>query len=325
MAKGQRKVGSDKSSIVSALPLACSDEVAAVEFFESQRWGETGPCCPHCGDTDVYQMKDRKTGERNKRFLWRCKGCQKQYTVRVGTVYEDSAIPLRHWCYAFWKACSSKKGVSALQIKRETGLTYKSALFLMHRIRWAMAEENPPKLSGIIEGDETYVGGKPRYAGQHKRGAGSGHAPVVALVERGGRVRSWHMPNVRAVNLAEAVREIVDPERSRLITDEKQWWRRPGREFAFGHETVNHRNREFSCGDVTSNTIEGVFSLLKRGIYGTFHNVSKHHLHRYLSEFDFRYNHRKIDDAERTVVAIRQADGKRLFYKTPLDDSVTAG
>jgi transposase-like protein len=132
MAKGQRKVASDKSPIVAALPHACQDETAAVEFLEAQRWAETGPCCPRCGDTVVYQMKDRITGERNKRFLWRCKGCQKQYTVRVGTVYEDSAIPLKHWCYAFWAACSSKKGVSALQIKRQTGLTYKSALFLMH-------------------------------------------------------------------------------------------------------------------------------------------------------------------------------------------------
>jgi len=133
------------------------------------------------------------------------------------------------------------------------------------------------------------------------------------------------MPNVRAVNLAEAVREIVNPESSRLITDEKQWWRRPGCEFALGHDTVNHRSREFARGDVTSNTIEGVFSLLKRGIYGTFHNVSKYHLHRYLSEFDFRYNNRKIDDGARTVLAIRQEDGKRLLYKTPLNNGVTAG
>ena len=263
-------------------------------------------------------MTDRKTDERSKRFLWLCKGCKRQYTVRVGTVYEDSRIPLRHWCYAFWKACSSKKGVSALQIKRETGLTYKSALFLMHRIRWAMAEENPAKLTGTIEGDETYVGGKARYRGGHKGGVGSGHAPVVALVERGGRVRSWHMANVNAVNLTEAVRELVDPENSRLLTDEKQWWRRPGREFAFGHDTVNHRSHEFARGDVSSNTIEGVFSLLKRGIYGTFHNVSKHHLHRYLSEFDFRYNNRKIDDGERTAIAIRSAEGKWLRYKEPV-------
>jgi transposase-like protein len=162
MAKGQRRVASDKSGIVAALPRACADEQAAVDFLEEQRWSETGPCCPRCGDTDVYKMTDRKTGERSRRFLWLCKGCKRQYTVRTGTVYEDSRIPLKHWCYAFWKACSSKKGVSALQIKRETGLTYKSALFLMHRIRWAMAEENPPKLTGTIEGNET-VNDRPKF------------------------------------------------------------------------------------------------------------------------------------------------------------------
>lgn len=322
MARGQRKVGSDRSEIIAQLPRACQDETAAVEFLEEQRWSETGMCCPRCGDTNVYQMKDRKSGERSKRFLWRCNGCKQQYTVRTGTVYEDSRIPLRHWCYAFWKACSSKKGVSALQIKRETGLTYKSALFLMHRIRWAMADENPPTLRGTIEADETYVGGKPRYLGHHKRGAGSGHAPVVALVERGGRVRSWHMANVNAVNLADAVKDMVDPDNSRLVTDEKAWWNLPGRSFGLGHNKVNHRNKEWARGDVTTNTIEGVFSLLKRGIYGTFHNVSKHHLHRYLAEFDFRYNNRKIDDGERTALAIRSADGKRLLYKEPISKAI---
>jgi hypothetical protein len=180
-----------------------------------------------------------------------------------------------------------------------------------------MADENPPKLSGVIEADETYVGGRPRYVGQHKRGAGSGHAPVVALVERGGKVRSWHQANVTAAKLVDAVREMVEPDVSRLVTDEKQWWIKPGREFAGGHDQVNHRLKEWARGDVTTNTIEGVFSLLKRGIYGTFHNVSKHHLHRYLAEFDFRYNNRFIDDGARTVLAIQKADGKRLFFKEP--------
>jgi transposase-like protein len=324
MAKRQGKVASNKSALVAAIPRACADESAAVEFMETYRWKQTGPCCPHCGDTNVYQMKDRKTGERNKRFLWLCKGCKRQYTVRVGTVFEDSRIPLRHWCFAFWAASVSKKGVSALQIKRQTGLTYKSALFLMHRIRWAMADENPTKLSGTIEADETYVGGKPRYLGQHKRGAGSGHAAVVALVERGGRVRSMHMQRVTGANLAKAIRENVSPKDSRLITDERQWYNRVGREFAGGHEAVNHRNKEWARGDVTTNTIEGVFSLLKRGIYGTFHSVSKKHLHRYLAEFDFRYNNRRIDDGARTALVIRQAEGKRLRYKQPINPSTTA-
>jgi transposase-like protein len=175
----------------------------------------------------------RKTGERNKRFLWLCKGCKRQYTVRVGTVFEDSRISLRHWCFAFWAASVSKKGVSALQIKGQTGLSYKSALFLMHRIRFAMAEDltSAPKLQGTIEADETYVGGKPRYLGQHKRGAGSGNAVVVALVERGGRVRSMRMQRVTGASLAKAIRENVNPEDSRLNTDERHGgWQRRARE-----------------------------------------------------------------------------------------------
>src|SRR3989475_11676721 len=157
----QHSAGGDKSEIVAAIPAACSDERTAVEFMERQRWGDS-PACPRCGDTDVYQVTDRQTGERSTRFLWDCRGCRRQFTVRIGTILEDSRVPLRHWCYAFWAACASKKGVSALQIKRQTGLSYKSALFLMHRIRWAMAEIPTRPLTGIVEADETYVGGKPR-------------------------------------------------------------------------------------------------------------------------------------------------------------------
>jgi len=167
------KVGQNKSEVVHELPAACADEAAAVEFMEKRRWGDA-PSCPRCEDSDVNQMRDRKTGDRNGRFLWRCRGCDRQYTVRIGTLFEDSRIPLRHWCYGFWAACSSKKGVSAKQIQRQTGLSYKSALFMMHRIRWAMAPCDVEKLSGTVETDETYVGGKPRSKGPHiKRGRGT--------------------------------------------------------------------------------------------------------------------------------------------------------
>jgi len=127
-----------KSSIIAEIPLACSDELAAVEFFEKQRWG-ANPCCVHCGSVNVYKMVDAKTGERNRRYLWRCRDCKQQSTVRLGTVYEESRLPMRHWAYAFWRACTSKKGVSALEIKRHCQISYKSALFLMNRIRFAMA------------------------------------------------------------------------------------------------------------------------------------------------------------------------------------------
>jgi len=145
------------SEVVEQIPLACSDEITAVEFFENQRRGEN-PCCVRCGSVDVYKMKDSKTGERNKRFLWRCRDCNQQYTVRIGTVYEETRLELRHWCYAFWRASTSKKGVSALEIKRHCQINYRSALFLMSRIRFAMAPDvQEPKLTGTVECDETYV------------------------------------------------------------------------------------------------------------------------------------------------------------------------
>lgn len=319
----------DKSALVATLPRACSDERNAVEFMERQRWGDT-PACPRCGDTDVYQMRGRN-GERNARFLWDCRGCRRQFTVRIGTVFEDSRIPVRHWCYAFWAACASKKGVSALQIKRQTGLSYKSALFLMHRIRYAMAETPDGPLSGIVEVDETYVGGKPR-AKELKAISAEGwrsfkkgrradflqrKVPVVALVERGGRARVIAPTHVSGANL----RQIIEANVARsahLMTDELNPYRKIGRAFA-RHDTVTHSRHEYVRGRVSTNTVEGFFSLLKRGLIGTFHHVSRKHLHRYLSEFEFRYNTRKLDDGERTVRAIRAAEGKRLMvgYRQP--------
>src|SRR5229473_1283838 len=162
-----------KSEVVEAIPLACSDETAAVEFLEKQRWGNT-PACMKCGSIEVYKMTNAKTGGRNARFLWRCKDCKEQYTVRIGTIYEESRIELRHWGYAFWRASTSKKGVSALEIKRHCKISYKSALFLMNRIRFAMTRDpDTPKLIGTVECDETYVGGRPRYRGISKRGHGT--------------------------------------------------------------------------------------------------------------------------------------------------------
>lgn len=305
-----------KSEIVARIPLACSDELAAVEFLEEQRWGNC-PGCVHCGSTDVYKMVDAKTGQRNARFLWRCRDCKKQFTVRIGTVYEESRLPLRHWCYAFWAACSSKKGVSALQIMRQCQISYKSALFLMHRIRFAMAPDHAtaPKLSGIIEADETYVGGRPRpQQGLVKRKWQSNKTPVFAVVERGGDVRVRVMPTVNAGNVREALRECATCD-ARLMTDENRVYRPIGQAFA-SHETVNHSVDEYARGDVTTNTVEGFFSILKRGINGVYHAVSKEHLHRYLAEFEFRYNARKLNDGQRTALAIQKAEGKRLAYRT---------
>lgn len=326
MAEGQRKVAQAKSEIVAELPTVCGDERMAVEFMEQKRWGDT-PACPRCGDTDVYQMRDAETGERNRRWLWRCRGCKQQFTVRVGTIMEDSPIPLRHWCYAFWAACASKKGVSAKQIQRMTGVTYKSALFMMHRIRWAMAPANEAggMLSGDVEVDETYIGGKPRrlpFGSEPRRnargkrliGRGTDKQPVAGLLQRGGRVKTFAIPTVTAKNLKRVIRESVDPS-SRILTDEFLAYRGIGAEFAGGHETVRHSIREYVRGDVHTNTIECYWALLKRGLTGTFHSVSRTHLHRYLAEFDFRFNNRKIEDGERVKRAIQAADGRRLTYK----------
>ena len=275
MAKGQGKVASNKSAIVAALPRACQDETAAVELFESMRWG-VEPRCAHCDSHEVYQMRDRATGERNKRFLWRCRSCNKQYAIRVNSVYEDSPIPMRHWAYGFWAASAGKKGVSSLQIKRQTGLSYKSALFMMHRIRFAMAQDyaTEPKLTGIVEADEAYVGGKPRYR-QPRTGPRTGpdkKTPVVALVERGGNIRSFVTANVTAANVGRILTENVSRD-SHLMTDSAAIYTTVfiARPFA-KHGMTDHSKREYAKPDGThSNTVESAFSLLKRGIMGTFH------------------------------------------------------
>ncbi len=309
------KPGQTNNEVLQEIPLACIDETAAVEFMEKQRW-DNMPACPRCGCIEVRKMKGNN-GKRNKRFLWRCHGCKKQFSVRIGTVFEDSRIPLRIWCFAFWRACASKKGTSALQISRECSITYKSALFLMHRVRYAMAEPNmQEKLNGTIEADETYVGGKPRFKGMSKRGRGTKKSPVLALVKRNSNVRTKVIPNVTGKTLAKEIYKNVDL-RSRLMTDQLQKYRKIGKKFPGGHFTVNHHLYEYVRGDIHTNTAESFFALLKRGMYGTFHAVSKRHLHRYVSEFQFRWNTRKIDDGKRVVAAIKGSEGKRLRYYQP--------
>jgi transposase-like protein len=300
-----------------ALPLACSNERAAVEFMEFQRWGDS-PCCPRCGGLNVYQMQDSKMGGRQKNYRWFCRDCKQaelppQYTVRTGTVFEDSRIELRHWCFGFWRASTSKKGVSALEIHRQTGLSYKSSLFMLHRIRFAMAPVDSNPLTGIVEVDETYIGGKPRNPGE-ERAKWSSKVPVMAMIERGGRVRPKVIADVTAKTLQFAIRENVD-RRARIMTDEHPSYSGIGHFYKAGHETVNHSNREYARGDVSTNTVEGSFSVLKRGLNGIYHSVSKEHLHRYLAEYEFRHNNRFLEDGPRTAAAIKASEGKRLKYQ----------
>ena len=321
MKVNQTKVELAKSETVAEIPLACCDENAAVEFLEKRLWNGT-PVCHHCQSTRVYAMQDSKTGQRNKRFLWRCNECKGQFTVRLGTVFEESRIPLRHWCYAFWRASTSKKGVAALEIKRHCQISYKSALFLMHRIRFAM-EQNPTdggKMTGTVEVDETYVGGKAKNMHRDKIEAsgigtgGLGKECVLGIVQRNGGIQRRVITDVSAETLKGAIREIVD-NKARVITDEHRSYRGLGKEFAGGHQIVRHSAGEYGRGDIYTNTAESSFALIKRGLMGVYHAVSKKHLPRYLAEFDFRWNHRKLNDGERTDKIIQSAVGKRLMFR----------
>src|SRR5208282_364212 len=307
-----QNISTKNDEVIAAIPSACADEKAAVEFMEAQRWGKHA-CCPRCGDLNVYQMKDLKTGERQANFRWRCHGCKEQFTVRIGTVFEDSRIPLRHWCFGFWRSSTSKKGVSALEIHRQTGLSYKSALFMLHRIRLAMDEQDIEPLKGDVEVDELYIGGKPRYVGQGKRGRGAIKTPVVGVLQRGGKIRPQVLANVNGANIKDFLRKNVDKS-ARLLTDESNIYVEIGKEFEGAHKTVCHSRGEYVRGDVHTNSIEGFFGMLRRGLDGIYHSVSKKHLHRYLSEFEFRHTHRMLADGERTVMAIRSANNKRLTY-----------
>lgn len=307
----------EQSEVVEEMPAICADETLAVEFFERQIWQGT-PKCAHCQSVSVYQMKDAKTGGRNKAYLWRCHDCKKQFTIRIGTVFEESRIPLHHWAYAIWRASSSKKGVAALEIQRHCQISYPSALFLMHRIRLAMTPKSgaSPKLAGIVEVDETYVGGKPRPGtGYHKRGRGTDKVPVFGMVERGGNIKRRVVTDVSGKTLKAAIRECVD-KKAGIMSDEWPSYRGIGKEFAGGHQFVNHGKKQYVRGDVCTNTAESSFAILKRGIMGIYHAVSKKHLPRYINEFDFRWNTRKICDGDRLTATVQGTVGKRLDYRT---------
>jgi transposase-like protein len=287
-----------------------TDPVAAAEYLESMRWPD-GVVCAKCGESErePYLLKGKSLKGRR---VWKCRACRKQFTVQVGTIFESSHVPLNKWLAAFYLLCSSKKGMSAHQLHRSIGVTYKTAWFMFHRIREAMKEPAfAGKLGGVVEADETYIGGKRSNA---KRGRGvADKKAVLALVERNGKARSFHVANVSGPTLGGAIREHVDPS-ARLMTDEWKSYKKVGKELA-DHQTVAHSYGEYVRGDAYTNTVEGYFSILKRGVDGIYHHISKAHLHRYLSEFDFRYNRRDVSDSARTVVALEGAEGRRLTYR----------
>jgi len=301
-----------------SIPTRFTNEAAARKHLETLQWPD-GPICPHCG---VVNDACRINGGR--KGLWFCNACREQFTVTVGTVFERSKIPLNTWLYANHLLCSSKKGISSHQLSRMLGVTYKTAWFMSHRIREAMA---PVKGSGpkggegkIVEADETFMGGKEKnkHVGKRdpKKIGGRGKQIAFALVERGGSVRSFHVPSVGAKTLRPILVQQIS-RASTLMTDDAGQYRHMGEEFE-RHETVNHGADEYVRGDAHTNTVEGYFSVLKRGLIGTYHHFSPQHTKRYLGEFDFRYNERMalgVNDDLRADRALIGARGKRLTYR----------
>jgi transposase-like protein len=308
-----------KLSDMAAIDVGRLTEDEARTILENIRWPK-GIGCPHCGSKKIHKIQAKSDKVRDG--VIQCNDCKKQFTVTVGTIMHRSHITLRQWVQAFYSMCSHKKGVSALQLQRNLGLhTYRAAWFLAHRIRAAMGEKPSfRKLKGIVECDETYIGGKPRmsrkekHIDHRKRGRGTRKAAVMVLVERNGEAKSKPIIRLDAKHLQSAIRENVS-RKSTIMTDEWLGYSGVGRDFNGGHKTVMHSMGQYVNGDITTNTAESYFALLKRGVHGTFHHVSKHHLKRYCKEFEFRWNHRKVNDGTRAEAAIMGADGIRLTYK----------
>jgi transposase-like protein len=288
-----------------------TDDDKAREHLEATRWPH-GPHCPHCGEAEEITKLE---GKRHRPGLYQCNGCRQQFTVTVGTVFESSKIPLHKWLLATYLMSASKKGMSAHQLHRMLGITYKSAWFMSHRIREAMREKHAGSLGGsnkVVEADETFVGGKAK--NRKSTAPIPSKEPIVSLVERDGMVRSFHIPDVTAKTLRPVLKAQIDGK-SYLMTDESGTYKTIGREFA-GHGAVNHSIEEYVRGGFWhTNTVENYFSLLKRGIFGVYHHVSQEHLKRYVGEFDFRYNSRDVSDATRANRALRGIEGKRLTYR----------
>ena len=303
------------------LKLARLSEEEARNLLEEIRW-PGGAVCPHCQGTEVTKLQGKST----RPGLYKCKTkeCRKQFTVTVGTVFEDSHIPLGTWVAAYHIMCSSKKGISALQLKRQLGIAYKSAWHMAHRIRYTMGQEPVAgMLKGVVEVDETFIGGKLKNMHAKKRAEvkkrGDNKIAVVALVERKGGVRTKVVPNVRANTLKEALIEQVQTS-AHIMSDEWPGYIK-GAEEHREHSTVNHFRGQYVKHQgkgypvAYTNTVESFFSLLKRGINGSFHHVSKQHLQRYCDEFAFRWQNRKLSDGERTIVALKLAPMGRLVYR----------
>ena len=313
-----------------------TDENAARLFLEKMRWPD-GPVCPHCGElNNAYRIQakaESKCGAR--KGLWKCAGCKEQFTVTVKTIFEDSHVPLNKWLLAIHLLCASKKGMSAHQLYRMMGTfygkkgSYKTAWFMFHRLRFAMTQ-HPfiDKLKGVVEIDETYVGPREKMVYGRPTPERSRKVPVVALMERnedGGRVRSFPMQRVTLENIRPLMREHVEIGTT-VQTDESVVYHFMRDDFP-KHDVVTHKKKEYSRREegrlITTNTVEGYFGLIKRGVYGTYHHVGRGYMQQYLNEFDFRYNNRRLTDAQRVELASKATEAKRLKMKEPKSASAS--
>jgi transposase-like protein len=301
-----------------------TDEDKARAYFEEIRWPNGVVCC-HCGNANSARIYPIAANPKKKvrAGLYECQDCHGQFTVRTGGVMESSHVPLTKWGLAYRFMASSKKGMSAHQLHRSIGVTYKTAWFMWHRIREAMREDVLPPMGGegkVVEADEAYIGpGRDIFIngkGWQKGRGPAGKRTIVTLVERGGISRSIHADKLDGATIAQILADNVS-RKSRLHTDESHLYKKSGADFA-AHESVNHSAKEYARDDVTTNTVEGFFSIFKRGMTGVYQHCGEQHLQRYLDEFDFRYSNRAalgVDDAERTRRAIKGGDGKRLTYR----------
>jgi transposase-like protein len=302
------------------------DSEKARTFLEKMRW-PNGPVCPHCNCTTAYKLTAKANSKSPVRpGVYKCRDCEQQFTVTVNTIFEDSHVPLNKWLLAIHLLCASKKGMSAHQLHRMLGVTYKTAWFMAHRIRFMMSQPSfQSKLSGTVEADETYVGGKNKNMGRSRRL--DNKQKVFSVVQRDGDVRSFHVERVTAENLKGILKKQVK-ETAIVMTDNFAAYDRLSTTFKL-HGVVNHSAGEYSRKEaglptIHTNTIEGVFSILKRGLTGVYHQVGSQHLHRYLAEFDFRYNHRFVTDDVRTFSALKQAEGKRLMLRDSCGSRISA-
>ncbi len=291
-----------------------SDEDSARELLESMRW-PNGAVCPKCGGDDPYKLTPKATSKApGRKGLWKCRACRKQFTVTVGTIFEHSHVPISKWLLAIHLISASKKGMSSHQLHRILGVTYRAAWFMAHRLRTAM-KDDVMQLDGIVEVDETYVGGPRKRKPGRPPADDAVKTPVMALVERGGRVRAMPLARVDGATVQDVIRREVSLN-AHMMSDELNVYHALSMGFR-KHESITHRKGEYVRGNVHTNTVEGFFGLLKRGIVGSFHHVSRGYLARYVDEFAFRYNARKISDGERAALLVAGAEGKRLTYKQP--------